>query len=356
MLRFTFVVDKEACFVYWVQGLISWGPYFEKQEFKFYREKGAPWTDAEERALADLRGILTKKDKGFLWLWQRYAGEEFGNIAEARKWEEIKSALENKFEKVWQSETLLLRKWPTRLSRRLLRVSCSDLFGRVGSFFGITKLKSENISVKLLLYSDPNLPAGHAKREFPSLLLLNLSNLGTEHIDNALEVLIHEATHLFEYQSSVADGLLTASYKKIIKPRLPQVWTGIQKILSVAGVLKTRNSVQPSWKHLMVEAVLGSIANRRHYSYAGINLFHRFSENNRVYRTEGSIDYLKNRNNYNLQIREVRESLVVLTKDYLDNHRRIDAEYCNFVAQRWLKVWDLYHIMVNRRGGILFLP
>lgn len=353
MLRFTFVVDKEACFAYWVQGLIRWGPYFEKQEFKFYREKGVPWTDAEERALTELRDILIKKERGFLWLWQRYAGERVKDALEAGKWKEIESVLGNKFEKVWQSETLLLRKWPTRLSRRLSQVSCSDFFGRVGSFFGITKLKSESISVKLLLYSDPNFPAGHAKMEFPSLLLLNLSNLGTEHIDSALEVLMHEATHLFEYQSSVADGLLTASYKKIIRPELPQVWTGIQKILSAVGVLKTRNSVHPNWKHLLVEAVLGSIANRRHYSYAGMSLFNRFSENNRVYRTEGSIDYLKNRNNYDLQIREVRESLVSLTKDYLDNHRRIDTEYCDFVAQRWLEVWDRYHVKVNRIGGIL---
>jgi len=343
MLKFTFVVDKEACFAYWAQGLIHWSHYFEKQEFRFYRKKGEPWTDKEERALAELNGILIRKDKGFLWLWQRYSGEKLSNISEIKKWNDIKAALENQFTKVWQNEERLLDLWSSELQRCISKFTFSDFLSRLGHFFGISKLKSENIEIKLLPYSDLNFPAGHVKKEFPNLILLNISNLKREYANRALEVLLHEITHLFEYQSPFSSELLKKSYKKIIAPRLPITRRMLQNIFAAFGVLKIKTPSDPSWRSLMVEAVLGSIANRRHYSYAGINLFGRFSENDRISRTEGTIDYLKNYNNYGLQIREVAELLVPLTKDYLDSRKRINTEYCDYVAHNWLKIWNQYH-------------
>ena len=37
MIKYNFQIDKETCFIYWIQSIVEWNWYFNKKEFDYYK-------------------------------------------------------------------------------------------------------------------------------------------------------------------------------------------------------------------------------------------------------------------------------------------------------------------------------
>lgn len=317
MVRFNFIVDKQACFVYWAQSLIRWGWYFEEKEADFYKKQAEPFSKEEARALERLRVILEKDGNGFLWLWKRYQGETIKNHSEREEWEEIKRKLTGKFEAVWNREHPLLESWQKKLSAFPTK-RMEEFLSRVSLFLAVEE-KRRNIDVKLCFHWDRALATGHTKKEFPTLIILNLSNVETGNLKNVIAVLVHEAVHILENSSQV-EKLLKTSYARIIEPRR----------FKLDG---------PKWKYLFTESLITAIADRRGFSVAFNFLFGDSEKSDE----EGfNVDVVRNKTNYGFQIREVAYRLRRIVARYFDERKEIDEHLCDAVAREWLEIARKY--------------
>lgn len=328
MKIFEFVIDQEAAFAYWAQFLIDWGGYYSKKEADFYKNLGNPWGEKEGLSLQSLDSLLRQKGVGYLFLWDRYEGKEIKEEKILDAWQEIRKNLYPKFLDVWQKEESQILNWVSVLENRE-EGEIKKFLSKASDFFVSDEIVSSNaFTVKLMLHWDKNFPVGHSKKEYPSLLILSLSHLDVSFASRAWEVLLHEAIHHYEYKSSISSQLLRASYEKYILNSRDINREDIQNV---------------NWKYLMLEPIVHTFANRRHYSYLGKYFSKNFSEDQSVQATEKNLDYIRNKNNFGLQIREVCERLLPHTEQYINEGKRIDANYTDSVAKIWLAVWNLYH-------------
>ena len=344
MIEYKFKIDKEACFAYWAQSLIKWVWYFNKKEAQYYLDISGSLTHDEQIVLQKLKKILKKEDTGFLWLWERYVGGKIANSNDHLEWENINKILKNKFEKIWQKESLKLLNW-----QKILQTSSYDklneIFLKVNDFFDVNIKTNKTITVKLFFYYNKNSHAGHAKKEFNDLIIINLSNLDTEHFDKVINTLAHETIHLIEYASPISDILLKNSYFKILKPQLFKnslfnLFTNFFNLISM--ILTKRFNLLfvkegPKWRHLFIESIISSMAgNLVSNSYINQKLLNQKNISKENYTIE--FDFKKNKTKYNTQIKIIASQLVNITTEYLDNNKKIDKEYCDKVALIWLNL------------------
>lgn len=321
MVKYDFQLDKNVCFAYWAQSLIQWVWYFDSKERDYYAVLYGSLTDAEQNALQELKTFLQQKHTGFLWLWQRYSGAPLQEAEEIALWKRIYDALGAKFEIVWRNEAPKLAAW----QKTLQEYSFSDVekvLAKVERFFAVDALVPTKVTVKLLFHYDQKFPGGHTKKEFPNLILLNVSNVDIRHLNLVISVLAHEAIHPIVNRSPLAEELQRQAYLKIAKR-----WDFEYKA----------SFERPSWRHLFFEAVITSIAAPRNdKSYLNQLLFSRpaLSDEERPAR------FIHQRNATNVwrQIQAVAEELAPLTQKYLDNELRIDQGYCDAVAAAWLNL------------------
>ncbi len=319
MIQYNFLIDKNTYFAYWVQTLIKWTWLFEKKNSVFYNSLNGEYTEQEKESLDQLKEILQKKENAFLWLWKRYAGEAIEQKEEEQLWESIQNVFSKKFERVWKEELPLIERWQGILAD-YPQQKMNELYIQVAHFLNYRQITKDNIiDVKLCPNTNP-LPGGHAKKEFPHVLLLDISRVDPCYFQNAIMVLAHETIHLFEYEAQTPKELLKQSFHTIIVPRNIRVKGG-----------------GPHWHHLFMEAMITSIASKRMQGYGAHFLFgsneHPIKEN---------VDVVLNRENYNFQIRIVAEAMMEMTQEYLEQGKIIDSDYCDAIATEWVRVAEQY--------------
>lgn len=317
MFRYSFVVDKDTCFTYWAQSLIEWGWYFEKKECDFYRKFSKQFTPEEEKALGSLKQILEKEENYFLWLWARYANMPIENTDELREWNQIKKVLLSKFEDVWREEMTFLEQWKKNLESYPFQ-RFEQGFENITRFFEAPIISEEEVKVKLAFHYDTEAPTAHVKKEFPGLIILNISRTNVTNINRAVNTLLHETIHLLmEYRSTRLESLLYESYMTTIAPPAIQ--------------LKNHK-----WKYLLMESVVGSFASRRLNNYFGriIESDKKIIESDIV----GNFDREKQKENYGFLTRVVAERIEPLTTSYLNKQKKVDAMYADAVAKTLLEL------------------
>ncbi len=140
-------------------------------------------------------------------------------------------------------------------------------------------------------------------------------------IKKVMDSLVHETSHLIEYESD-KNRLLKDSYERIIKPKnLPQD--------------------NPSWYHLIIESVITSIAGAD-FSYAASEIF----PNQPIANEENlkKFDYQNNKTNYSYQIKSVAYRFRELTKEYLDNNKEMDGLLADAIVKTWLDFRNGYFL------------
>lgn len=341
MIVYTFAIDKNACFAYWAQSLIQWIWLSKKADYEHYARTVGSFTIVEENALQKLKKLLQRKDTGFLWLWNRYVGNEITNPRELLTWQYVQRALKDRFEMVWNEESPKLQKWQKELNAYSFQ-ELNAVFAEVAHFFNKDAGTSKNIIVRLLINYDEKSLRGHAKREFNNCIILALSSLEKRYRDMAISNLVHETIHLMEHASPLSEALFKDSYQKILKPTLrgnlfSSVMKSVMDILCrlLPNLFWMRG---PKWRHLFIEAVITSMAGSSLITaYVNQRVFHKPSA-----LPEGSLQTFdfrgKDKKNYSAQIKIVASRLVDLTKEYLDNDKKMDKTYSDAVANTWLTI------------------
>lgn len=300
MIKYNFQINKERCFAYWIQAMTKWNWYFDEKEFKYYKNIAGNFDYKENELLEKFKKQILKRepDGGYLWLWDRYSGKQIVNSEDQKLWVLLEKQFSKKFNVIWEKESYKLLKWKEMLKDYDFNKR-NNFFVKIEKFFG--KTLNQTINVELCLEYNKNSPSGHVKKEFDNLILLNISNLKDELIDKIINTLVHETSHLLDY-SSGKEELLKKSYLKIIN-------------------LKGIKQKKPSWKHLITESIITSIA--------GVD-FSDDEENLKKF------DYENNKNNYSYQIKSVAYRLRDLIKDYLDNNKEMDQSFADAVVKTWL--------------------
>lgn len=318
MIKYNFIVDKETCFVYWVQSLIKWGWYFDKKEFDYYRGLAKPLTNNEKKSLELLKSILQKNGNQFLWLWNRYAEKKIENPEEYRIWKVIRLNLSDKFEAVWAKEKKNLQCWQKILNKYSFRFLAAP-YKKIYNFFKAkTPKNKQTINVKLCFHWDKKFPAAHVQRNFKNLIILNISNTKQIEIKRIINILAHETIHKIEYASPLSPILLKNSYKKIIKP----------KRIEIEGI---------KWKHLLTETIITSMASLRFNSYIDRILIDNPERGKPDKIKELNFRRIRrNRKNYSFLIKIAASRIEELTTGYLDKNKIIDQNYCDAIASAWL--------------------
>lgn len=317
MITYKFEIDKDACFVYFVQSLFKWSWYFDVKEVNYYLTeiKEQP-TEKERKAIEKLKKILQKETNGYLWLWDRYSGKEIVNEEEAAQWQFVQEVFRDKFEALWQKESLKLAAWKNILQNYQFEKLNHEIFSKTACFFGVDVNLFKTVTVKLFFYHNPERPDGHVKKEYDNLIILNISNVSQNNIQEVISTLAHETIHLFDYASEKSE-LLKNSYIEIIKPLK----------------LEQKN---PSWHHLFRESVIAGIAGSLFSgNYLNQKLFSQPRGGKEEYKL---FDYQRNKENYGGQIKAVASCSAEITAEYLNAGREMDEKYCNEVAITWLNL------------------
>ena len=339
MIVYTFTIDKDTCFAYWAQSLIQWIWYSKSKDYEHYARTLGPFTMREKNALKRLKKLLQREDAGFLWLWNRYVGNEITDQKELLIWQHIQDTLKDKFEMVWREELPKLEIW-----RRDLNVysfqELNAIFVGVAHFFDENTERNRNIIVKLLINDDEKSLHGHVKREFNNCIVLALSSLERRYRDMAISTLAHETIHLIEYASPLSNALFKDSYQRIHRPALRgNLFSSVMKSMMeifrrlLPSLLLMRG---PKLHHLFIEAIITSMAGSSLIiAYVNQKVFHKPSV-----LPEGAlqmVDYRKkDKKNYSTQIKIVASRLVDLTKEYLNNDKKMDKTYSDAVVRAWL--------------------
>ena len=319
MILFRFEIDKETCFVYFVQSLIKWGWYFEEKNKDYFLKITGTLTSEEEKALTKLGKILQKEDNYFFWLWDRYNGAEIKDEKEKEEWKEIKKKLEPRFEQFWSAEKEKLKKWQNSLEKYPFDKFRGELEKISQSFFEI-EYSFEEVIVKLIFNGEKDFPMGHVKNEFENLMLLGLSSLdfNEENKKRTINTLFHELIHKIAQKSENFYSIINGSCEKIIAP---------------SNIKLERDH---KWKYLMEEALLKTIASRRFNNYLGRKLTkdELLIESDKV----KTIDLENNKSNYGYLIRIIAGKVENKVAEYIENDKPFDEKISNYIAREWVSL------------------
>jgi hypothetical protein len=315
MIIFNFKIDKKACFVYFIQSLVDWGWYFDKNNQEYFLDIVGDLNKKEVEALKKMKNIFNRENNYFLWLWRRYNNLSFRNKNEKEDWNKIKQIFEKKFNKIWDHEINKLEYWKERLNSFSF-YKFEEGINKVSNFFDYDNYPKK-IDVKLMFYWNKENITAHVRKDFNDLIILNLSNLESSELSKKriINVLLHEFIHKIQYESDIFYKNIKISLNKIIKPYN----------------LSFKKEVK--WKYLLEETIASAIASRRFNNYFGRKLADK---------SEVEDDIIKffnldnNRENFGYLIRYVASKMENEVLYYLENNKKFDLKLSNFVAKKWV--------------------
>ena len=309
MFSYNFKINKEICFIYWVQSSTEWNWYFCQKEYDKWIQITGDFNNEEKKILESFKKTLQKENNGYTWLWNRYMGNEIYDKGEKKKWQYLKKILKNKFEILWKSEHPKLVAWKKKLEEHDFNYLKND-FEKIYNFFDT---KDVNEIIVNLCFGWGKLPGGNVKKEFPNNILLTVSNSDITNIGGVLKTLFHEHIHLIEYSSN-KDKLFRESYKKILAP------------LSIS-------KQKQSWRHLIVESII--------FSMVGKNVGY-LDRKIGIKNTSKKIKIIGDKNkikNYGEKIKNTSKKISKLTEKYIREEKTLDKDYSDFVLNVLKKVY-----------------
>jgi len=336
MFKFNFTIDKEVCFAYWVQAMTPWIWSYNNEHIKYYKSiLGSP-TEEERAILIELKTFLQDhqeaQDRGYVWLWKRYRGDRITDEEENKFWKRVQTILKNKFEIIWLKEEPLLKAWQEKLKQYSFTEIESTLTNIASLFALPPNQESKIIDVKLLTTWNTTSPSGAVKREFPALIIIAIANVKQEYIRKVVGNLAHEATHLLEYQSPMFDKLLRDSYEKTI--------ARFRLKINLNPKIKG-----PSWKHLIKESIISSIA-------SGYGMDGYLQKTLSCFQANSAIIF-STPTGYYLRIHKAALKILPLTTNYLSQNKSLDKNYTDQVISIWKELVLIELSIIKRYWCIL---
>lgn len=208
-MKFSIIINKSAVFYFFIQNLSEWHFSNRKNYNVLWRKELAQFSIKEEDALRQLKEIHQKYPFGKLYLGRQFFLEENPWIILEKKLssedfinlKNIFSLLEEKFNKFYKKEIVLLKQWQTALQKELnnedLTTSINMILGRLYD----APLFLKNINVYLLPSSE-NHSGGTGGIIDNKSINIEISRLPLKMAKHAAGIIFHEIIHLyFEKQS-----------------------------------------------------------------------------------------------------------------------------------------------------------
>lgn len=327
MFGYQFQIDKEACFYEWLFGLVARGSGKIKSEF-YKHLSNREWTTTELCALEKLSLFLFSKT-----IFQKEAIKNkicLSDNSELKNQEILFSAtkaLRPLFDEIWLKESPKLSYWKSALENYNFNRITTEFLPKIQNFFDVQELNSTAIIVKLFFGYNTKQCGGFAQGKILDRVGLNISNLGSDKIESAVSTLIHETAHLIEFQFQQRKMLKTDFIK-----------TNFFKLLIGALLIKLKISRRPfniPW--FIHETIVRSIARNPLLweSYYQKKYF-PVTQQALDYRQKLEIyDYKNYRGKFNDLTNFAALKILDVTCNYLENNKKIDANYSKIVAQVW---------------------
>lgn len=327
MFNYQFQIDKEACFYEWLFGLVpkSW----EKTKSEFYKNlSGREWTVAETTALEKLGLFLSPKT-----IFQKEAIKNkicLSDDSELKNQEilsAVAKALYPLFDEIWLKEYPKLSYWKSALEKYNFNRINTEFLPKIQNFFDVKNMDSTAIIVKLFFGYNTKQCGGFAQKEISDRVGLNISNLGPDKIESAVSTLIHEVSHLIQFQSHQSKMLI----KDFIKINLFKLLLG-----ALLRKLKfTRKPFNIPWftrETIMRSMVENPLLWESYYQRKYFPISQRAIEYRKKLET---YDYKNYRGKFNDLTNFAALKILDTTRDYLENNKKIDTKYSKIVAQAW---------------------
>ncbi|MCL4405104.1 MAG: hypothetical protein M1361_01420 [Patescibacteria group bacterium] len=323
-IKFDFIVDKEACFAYWAQLLVHRKRFWAiDREYEYYRQLAGVLNELEKTAVGRLQ-LIFDNDKNGSWLPNRYISSGFRTLEERESWQLIRSALNAKFEEVWQRESPALYSWQSTLSNYSLS-EFEPVLNKIANFWGIGSF-SRTVRVKLFFYWRNDFTQGYSYRGVKDFIFLGISHMDPRGVVRVLSTLIHEVTHLFENES----------------PLSREAFMEFISVLYGANLEKE----EPDWRYLFNESIIKSIASGgpvEDYVFRSI-----FGGKTKLKSPE-SEPVVRSKETHNSQILWIVPKILDATTAYIDNDKRIDRGYVEEVAAAWIELRGLMKQAADNR-------
>ncbi len=325
MIKYKFLIEKEACFAYWVrlivfclwpQVAVRWERGATPKRGQYYFDIFEDFNNEEKSSLEQFKDILENKKGVAQWFWDRYLNKEIIDDKERAIWSNLRNVLNDKFDKIWASEGLKLKEWQKILDD--YDFNLNGVLEKIINFFGVKEL-NEELSVYLVLSFSNHALHAETKR-FENLITLEISNLDFNNLNKAVSILLHETVHII-FERSQKDAILRASISEAKEP--------------IAEKSEFFNLTEALQNYFVEESVVSSIAGQ------GANYINQkfFPENitEKEMSFFANLNYKENKNNYSYQTKAAASQFGSLTKEYLDGNKELDKEYYDFVIKSWAR-------------------
>ncbi len=253
-----------------------------------------------------------KIKSGLSFLWNIYSdNSKILELENTIEWKNMKEKMYSKFENIWSIEYPKLIKW-----KEILEIynhnNIIDIVLKVNNFFDVDNVNEININ--LFINGDKNFSAGYANPISENVFNLFLSNVEIKNTENVLCNIIHETVHVLNNKSELYKSL----YKKLYNKRKNDI-------------LRFKNI---NWRVLALPEVIAynvSSVNYPSKSYIGRKIF------NSIKSKEFVDDQSIRRDNFAYRYIEVSFLCLEKTIKYLENDKKMDINYLEFVFDNWIE-------------------
>lgn len=315
-MNLDFVIDKNTCFYYWVQGICGWDPMLMDKAVKNYLADAVTLIAEEQNeALNNVCNILKSSEDPRMILRELYSGDIVSD--DSKKIVKVSKLLVQVFEPVWKDSLKELEKWQEVLRSIDLSVFDEDMKRLVYFFdssFDINKLCKVYIVQNKLDVGTIGLTIAGSS----SMIVRPTSSNKDNAISSTLSVIVHEYIHMIERESRVSRELFKKSFEDIIKN---------YHLDSLDGY---------SWNMMYVEAIVYVFTNNINLGY--------FSE--KIHGTKKpSIEEMKpsfekmvqeKRHNSNHVISWVALNILPEVSRYIEEDKQIDRDLANLISHSYL--------------------
>lgn len=217
-MKLQFIVDKKACFYYWVQSICLWNENATcMPAYKYFKEQSPIMNTRQSSALRIVFNILSSADRPQQILTELYTNSV--NSDEAKRIYKECKALYAIFENnVWPSHQRILTDTKNLLDRYHFSIFDKPM-RQINHFFNSDLNLETAYKVLLIQNMESWGSAGHAIYS-NNLILLHPKYTGTDKIRKTVSTLVHEYIHLIEHKSEISKMLYKRSFDDVLRNKL----------------------------------------------------------------------------------------------------------------------------------------
>lgn len=211
-MKLGILVDKTACFYYWIQVVSNWDPHaVDNETYNYYmRTLSADY----KPALNEIKTIIQSAKEPRWILAELYTGNP--KLNEAKKVVDISKSLAVVFEPIWEENLSHLEKWRANLQSMDFTKFANPLqkiIDFLDSDFGL-----QSTHTLYLVQNPPGHRAVGLTINETNFILVRPSSTGKPiELNNTISVIAHEYIHAIEQKSKNSRELFKESYSEYIK-------------------------------------------------------------------------------------------------------------------------------------------